>query len=123
MTVVSGREGSRSGLVPWLLSVLCSAAVMALLGCVCALLYPVLKELRELTVRGEDGAEQKMLGLWSVLVISVGVASLCSASSWVLTHLDSAHSSTQDRDEAGLGRGMAALNGVMAMATVVWSLS
>ncbi|XP_072308036.1 ADP-ribosylation factor-like protein 6-interacting protein 6 [Eucyclogobius newberryi] len=126
------REGSRGppgralGLV---LSLVSSALVLALVGCVAALLYPVLKELRGLRAKGADGTEQRMLGFWSVSALSLVVAGLCSASSWILTHLDSAHcrprphSSPQDSDGARLGYGMAVLNGAMAMVTVMWSLS
>ncbi|KAJ0009409.1 hypothetical protein NQD34_001111 [Periophthalmus magnuspinnatus] len=124
------RDSSRfSGVVGFVLSVLSAAVVLAVLGCVCGLLYPILKELRALRVKGEDGTEQKMLGFWSVLVISLLVASLCSASSWILMHLDSAHSRTRphisphDSDRVRLDYGMAALNGVMAMVTVIWGLS
>ncbi|KAJ0062420.1 hypothetical protein NL108_011028 [Boleophthalmus pectinirostris] len=124
------RESSRPGLVGLVLSVLSSTVVLAVVGCVCALLYPVLKELRQLRGKREDGTEQKMLGFWSILVISLVVAGVCAASSWILTHLDSSHNSRtrphgspQDSDGVGLDYGMAALNGVMAMVTVIWSLS
>lgn len=122
-------ESSRPGVVGLVLSVLSSALVLAAVGCVCALIYPVLKELRELTVKGEDGTEQRMLGFWSILALSLVVACLCSAFSFCLTHLDSTYSKTHpqgpppDSDRALLDYGMAVLNGVMAMFTVIWSLS
>uniref|UniRef100_A0A3P9BJ90 Uncharacterized protein n=1 Tax=Maylandia zebra TaxID=106582 RepID=A0A3P9BJ90_9CICH len=39
----------------------------------CALIYPILKELRAERVTGEDGTEEKMLGFWSLLVLSPGM--------------------------------------------------
>lgn len=122
-------ESSRPGVVSLVLSVLSSAVVLAAVGCVCALIYPVLKELRDLRVKGEDGTEQRMLGFWSILVLALVVAFLCSASSLCLIHLDSAHSRTspprpaQDRNGQHLDYGMAVLNGVMAMFTVIWGLT
>uniref|UniRef100_A0A3P9DTD8 Uncharacterized protein n=1 Tax=Maylandia zebra TaxID=106582 RepID=A0A3P9DTD8_9CICH len=53
----------------------------------CALIYPILKELRAERVTGEDGTEEKMLGFWSLLVLSVGC--ICCVFSWMLTYLDS----------------------------------
>uniref|UniRef100_A0A3P8NWD8 Uncharacterized protein n=1 Tax=Astatotilapia calliptera TaxID=8154 RepID=A0A3P8NWD8_ASTCA len=53
----------------------------------CALLHPILKELRAERVTGEDGTEEKMLGFWSLLVLSVGC--ICCVFSWMLTYLDS----------------------------------
>uniref|UniRef100_A0A8C6WSV0 ADP-ribosylation factor-like protein 6-interacting protein 6 n=1 Tax=Neogobius melanostomus TaxID=47308 RepID=A0A8C6WSV0_9GOBI len=122
-------ESSRPGVLGLGLSALCSAVVLAAVGCVCALIYPVLKELRELRVRGQDGTEQRMLGFWSILALSLVVTCLCSTCSLFLTHLDSAHSMTrpqglpQNSNGARLDYGMAVLNGVMAMFTVIWSLT
>uniref|UniRef100_A0A3P9DHV6 Uncharacterized protein n=1 Tax=Maylandia zebra TaxID=106582 RepID=A0A3P9DHV6_9CICH len=55
----------------------------------CALIYPILKELRAERVTGEDGTEEKMLGFWSLLVLSVLVGCICCVFSWMLTYLDS----------------------------------
>uniref|UniRef100_A0A3P9DQN9 Uncharacterized protein n=1 Tax=Maylandia zebra TaxID=106582 RepID=A0A3P9DQN9_9CICH len=55
----------------------------------CALLHPILKELRAERVTGEDGTEEKMLGFWSLLVLSVLVGCICCVFSWMLTYLDS----------------------------------
>uniref|UniRef100_A0A3P9B8A9 Uncharacterized protein n=1 Tax=Maylandia zebra TaxID=106582 RepID=A0A3P9B8A9_9CICH len=58
-------------------------------GFLCALIYPILKELRAERVTGEDGTEEKMLGFWSLLVLSVLVGCICCVFSWMLTYLDS----------------------------------
>uniref|UniRef100_A0A3P9D188 Uncharacterized protein n=1 Tax=Maylandia zebra TaxID=106582 RepID=A0A3P9D188_9CICH len=55
----------------------------------CALIYPILKELRAERVTGEDGTEEKILGFWSLLVLSVLVGCICCVFSWMLTYLDS----------------------------------
>ncbi|XP_075333576.1 ADP-ribosylation factor-like protein 6-interacting protein 6 isoform X3 [Odontesthes bonariensis] len=50
---------------PWLtviFSVLGSAVAVAAVGSLCALVYPVLKELRAERVTGENGIEERMLG-------------------------------------------------------------
>lgn len=130
---------SRNGPLPWsvvVLSVLGSAVAVAAVSCVCALIYPILKELRAETVRGEDGTEHRMLGVWSILVLSVLVGCICCVVSWTLTYLDSyqpgsvlgtqltlAHLRGVSGHGLHLGYGVAVLNGVMAMLTVIWSLS
>ncbi|XP_010791180.1 ADP-ribosylation factor-like protein 6-interacting protein 6 [Notothenia coriiceps] len=136
-----GRAGrsvtNRSGFKPWpvlVLSVLGSAAAAAAVGCVCALIYPILKELRAERVRGEDGTEQRMLGFWSILVLSVSVGCICCVFSWTLTYLDSYQPGIVSikpmkpahfRDASGfnMGFGVAVLNGIMSMLTVIWSLT
>uniref|UniRef100_A0A3P9CEJ9 Uncharacterized protein n=1 Tax=Maylandia zebra TaxID=106582 RepID=A0A3P9CEJ9_9CICH len=55
----------------------------------CTLLYPILKELQAERVTGEDGTEEKMLGFWSLLVLSVLVGCICCVFSWMFTYLDS----------------------------------
>ncbi|XP_041638076.1 ADP-ribosylation factor-like protein 6-interacting protein 6 [Cheilinus undulatus] len=118
------------------LSVLSSAAAMAAVGCLCAFIYPILKELRVERVKGEDGTEQRILGFWSILVLSVLAGSICCVFSWTLTYIDS-HQPGREipslltpadfRDVSGhslhMGYGVAALNGIMAMITVIWSLT
>nr|XP_020443639.1 ADP-ribosylation factor-like protein 6-interacting protein 6 [Monopterus albus] len=119
-----------------ILSVLGSAVVVAAVGFFCALIYPILKELRAEKVRREDGTEQRMLGFWSILVLSVLVGCICCSCSWSLTYFNlyqpgivfpaplvlvpfrdtSAHS-------FHMGYGVAVLNGIMAMLTVIWSLT
>ncbi|GLD64752.1 ADP-ribosylation factor-like protein 6-interacting protein 6 [Lates japonicus] len=55
---------SRNGPKRWsvvVLSVLGSAVAAAAVGCFCAFVYPILKELRAGRVRGEDGTEERIL--------------------------------------------------------------
>lgn len=138
-----GSEGrpftKRNGPKPWsvvVLSVLVSAVAVSAVGCVCALIYPILKELRSERVRVEDGTEEWMLGFWSILVLSVLVGCICCVFSWTLTYLDSYQPGmvlatpltlAHFRDVSGhgfhMGYGVAVLNGIMAMLTVIWSLT
>ncbi|KAM9327962.1 ADP-ribosylation factor-like protein 6-interacting protein 6 [Pholidichthys leucotaenia] len=130
----SGQQGVK----PWsvaVLSVLSSAAVMTAVGFCCALLYPIIKELRTERVRAEDGTEERMLGFWSILVLSVLVGCVCFIFSWTLTYLDSYQpgmvfptlSLPNFSDASGnglhLSYGVAVLIGLMSMLTVMWSLS
>ncbi|XP_044044339.1 ADP-ribosylation factor-like protein 6-interacting protein 6 isoform X1 [Siniperca chuatsi] len=148
VTVIS-REGpggsarrpftNQNGPKPWsvvVLSVMGSAVAVAAVGCFCALIYPILKELRAERVRGEDGTEERMLGFWSILVLSVLVGCICCVFSWTLTYLDSYQPGmvfptpltlAHFRDVSGHGfhmsYGVAVLNGIMAILTVIWSLT
>ncbi|KAG7502238.1 ADP-ribosylation factor 6-interacting 6 [Solea senegalensis] len=113
------------------LSVLSSAVFVAAVGCFCALVYPIMKELRAERVRGVDGTEERILGFWSILVLSVLVGSICCVLSWTLTYLDSyqagslALSLFRDASDQGflMDYGVVVLNGIMAMLTVIWSLT
>ncbi|XP_039997805.1 ADP-ribosylation factor-like protein 6-interacting protein 6 [Xiphias gladius] len=116
------------------LSALGSAVSVAAAGCVCALVYPILKELRAVRVRGEDGTEERVLGFWSILVLSVLAGCICCVFSWTLTYLDSYQPGmapptplARFRDVSGhglhMGYGVVVLNGIMAMLTVIWSLT
>ncbi|XP_008278000.1 ADP-ribosylation factor-like protein 6-interacting protein 6 [Stegastes partitus] len=118
------------------LSVLASAVTVAAVGCFCALVYPIVKELRAERVRGEDGTEQRMLGFWSILVLSVLVGCICCVLSWTFTYLNSyqpgmvfptlltlAHFRDGSGHDFHMSYGVAVLNGIMAMLTVIWSLS
>ncbi|XP_068612582.1 ADP-ribosylation factor-like protein 6-interacting protein 6 [Brachionichthys hirsutus] len=130
---VKGRRRRIAGPGRWglsALSVVGSAVVVAAVGCLCALLYPILQELRTDRVRGQDGTEQRILGFWSVSVLSVTAGCVCSVVSWTLNHLDGHRAGSvlplaNVRDEAAfdLGSGLALLNGLAAALTVVWSLS
>ncbi|XP_029379073.1 ADP-ribosylation factor-like protein 6-interacting protein 6 isoform X1 [Echeneis naucrates] len=138
---MSGQEvgggAARSGPRRWSavgVSVLGSAACVAAAGCVCALIYPILKELRAGRLRAEDGTEQRILGFWSVLVLSICVGSICFISSWTLSYLDSFQPGTEfpslldmSRDTSGrhfhFGYGVVVLNGIMGMITVIWTLT
>ncbi|XP_029379081.1 ADP-ribosylation factor-like protein 6-interacting protein 6 isoform X2 [Echeneis naucrates] len=120
---MSGQEvgggAARSGPRRWSavgVSVLGSAACVAAAGCVCALIYPILK------------------GFWSVLVLSICVGSICFISSWTLSYLDSFQPGTEfpslldmSRDTSGrhfhFGYGVVVLNGIMGMITVIWTLT
>ncbi|XP_029942247.1 ADP-ribosylation factor-like protein 6-interacting protein 6 [Salarias fasciatus] len=119
-----------------LLSALASAAVVSAAGVFCAFCYIILKDLRADRVRREDGTEERMLGFWSILVLSVLAGCICCSLSCILTYLDSygpdgasptSWSPTHCRDVSGqecyVSYGVALLNGIMAMLTVVWSLS
>ncbi|XP_034533653.1 ADP-ribosylation factor-like protein 6-interacting protein 6 isoform X2 [Notolabrus celidotus] len=129
-TPAPGRPvSSRIGPKQWsytALSVLGSAVSVSAVGCLCALIYPILKELRAERVRGDDGTEQRMLA---------GCA--CCVFSWSLTYLNSHQPSRESpthllkpadiRDISAPGfhmsYGVAVLNGIMAMLTVIWSLT
>uniref|UniRef100_A0A3P9BJE4 Uncharacterized protein n=1 Tax=Maylandia zebra TaxID=106582 RepID=A0A3P9BJE4_9CICH len=50
--------------------------------------WQLLQLLRVERVTGEDGTEEKMLGFWSLLVLSVLVGCICCVFSWMLTYLD-----------------------------------
>ncbi|KAM4710924.1 ADP-ribosylation factor-like protein 6-interacting protein 6 isoform 2-T3 [Anableps anableps] len=87
----SGRPRS-SGLAPWLtvtVSVVGSAAAVVAVGVLCALFYPILRELRAERLRGENGTEERMLGFWSILLISAVAGCSSCIFSWTLTYLDS----------------------------------
>lgn len=125
------RKGPRVWCV-FVLSVLSSVVVAIAVGCLCALLYPILRELRVERVIGPDGTEERMLGFWSILILSVIVGCIISFFSWILTYLDSDQpgmvslTHTHFRDLFGpsfhLDYGAAVLNGAMALLTIIWSL-
>ncbi|XP_030009675.1 ADP-ribosylation factor-like protein 6-interacting protein 6 [Sphaeramia orbicularis] len=131
-----GQSVSKPRPFVFLVSVVGSAVAVAAVGCFCALLYPILKELRAERVRGQDGTEQRILGFWSILVLSLLVGYICCVLWWTLAYLDSYRPGsgfqnpltlTHFRDSSGHGfhldYGMAVLNGVMATLTVIWSLT
>ncbi|KAG7236098.1 hypothetical protein INR49_001379, partial [Caranx melampygus] len=126
-------RAARCGPVRWSLvglSMLGSAVSVATVGCFCALIYPILKELRSHRLRREDGTEERMLGFWSILVLSVLAGCIFCISSWTFTYLDSpppggtiaapldrAHTGDQPASDFHMGYSVAVLNGVMAMLT------
>ncbi|XP_019957876.1 ADP-ribosylation factor-like protein 6-interacting protein 6 [Paralichthys olivaceus] len=118
------------------LSALGSAACVSAVGCLCAFIYPILKELRAGRVRGEDGTEERILGFWSILLLSVLVGCICCVFSWTITYLDSYQPGmvflsplalAPRRDVSDhrfhMGYGVVVLNGIMAMLTVIWILT
>ncbi|XP_030607550.1 ADP-ribosylation factor-like protein 6-interacting protein 6 [Archocentrus centrarchus] len=131
----SSRRGPEPRPAAAALSVLGAAGAVAAVGCFCALVYPIIKELRAERVRGEDGREERMLGFWTILVLSAVVGCICCVFSWTLTYLDSYQPGMafptlltlphfRDVYDHGfhMGYGVAVLNGIMAMLTAIWSL-
>ncbi|XP_034029320.1 ADP-ribosylation factor-like protein 6-interacting protein 6 isoform X2 [Thalassophryne amazonica] len=123
---------------PWtvvVLSALCSAVSVAAVGSVAAFLYPILRDLRAERVTRQDGTEVRMLGFWSIMVVSLSAGCVCSIFSWIIIYLDSYQpgmvitkprflSYFRRESEHGfhLGYCVAVLNGIMATLTVLWSL-
>uniref|UniRef100_A0A1A8L7L2 ADP-ribosylation-like factor 6 interacting protein 6 n=1 Tax=Nothobranchius pienaari TaxID=704102 RepID=A0A1A8L7L2_9TELE len=136
---MSGERSTWDGLRPWfgsVVSVLCSALLVTAVGFFCALVYPILKELRSERVGGQNGAGERILGFWSILVLAALVGCICCIFSWTLTYLDLQQPGVKfppppslehfrDITDHGfnVSYGVAALNGVMALLTVIWSLS
>nr|XP_015813341.2 ADP-ribosylation factor-like protein 6-interacting protein 6 [Nothobranchius furzeri] len=136
---MSGERSTWVGLRPWfgsVVSVLGSALLVTAVGFFCALVYPILKELRSERVGGQNGAGERILGFWSILVLAALVGCICCVFSWTLTYLDLQQpgvkfppppSLEHFRDVTDHGfnvsYGVAALNGVLALLTVIWSLS
>ncbi|GLD59979.1 ADP-ribosylation factor-like protein 6-interacting protein 6 [Lates japonicus] len=69
---------------------------------------------------------------WSILVLSVLVGCICCISSWTLTYLDSYQPGMVFPTPLALAQfsrgfhmtyGVVVLNGIMAMLTVIWSLT
>ncbi|XP_040037591.1 ADP-ribosylation factor-like protein 6-interacting protein 6 [Gasterosteus aculeatus] len=123
-----GTSVPRDGRRPWsgvALSVLGSALVVVAGGFFCALVYPILRELKA------DWTEDRMLGFWSILALSLLVGCICCVLSCTLTCLDSyptttvtpAHLRALSDQDVHLGYGVAVVNGLMAMLTVIWSLT
>ncbi|XP_061640914.1 ADP-ribosylation factor-like protein 6-interacting protein 6 [Phyllopteryx taeniolatus] len=117
------------------LSVVVSAVVVLAVGAFYAVLDPILQELRAGRVKEEDGAEVRMLGFWSILVLSVLTGLSCCVFSWTLTYLNYYKpglvpptlltllcSDKHERDFL-LDYGVALLNGTMATFTVIWNLT
>uniref|UniRef100_A0A3P9I7J9 ADP-ribosylation factor-like 6 interacting protein 6 n=1 Tax=Oryzias latipes TaxID=8090 RepID=A0A3P9I7J9_ORYLA len=108
------------------LSVVGSAVAVAAVGCLCALFYPLFRAIRASS------------GFWSILVLSLFGGCVCWLGSWTLTYLhrhqprmafptELTSFLLSSRDVSGhavcMDYGMAFLNGVMGMLTVVWYLS
>ncbi|XP_010884429.1 ADP-ribosylation factor-like protein 6-interacting protein 6 [Esox lucius] len=131
------RFWTNKGLWPArILSVLGSVAVVSIFGFLCAFLYLILEELRTERVIQKDGSEVRLLGFWSILVMSLTAGICCCAFTWTMTYFDSFEPGTFPptplspghlRRGSGhsfhAGYSVAVLNGIAAAVTVVWSLT
>ncbi|XP_030639237.1 ADP-ribosylation factor-like protein 6-interacting protein 6 [Chanos chanos] len=118
------------------LSMLCCIVILLLVALFFAFLYIILKDLRTARIIAEDGSEVRILGFWSLLVLSSLAGISCCSFSWTLTYFDSFEpgtfpptplSPTRLRRLTGhsfhLGYNMAILNGIVAALTVIWCLT
>ncbi|KAJ8350232.1 hypothetical protein SKAU_G00253620 [Synaphobranchus kaupii] len=117
-------------------SMLCCIVILSVVAFLLAFMYLILKELHSERLITEDGSEIKLLGFWSLLVLSTVAGISCCSFSWTLTYFDSFEpgmfpptplSPARQRKMTGhsfhMGYSMAILNGVVAGLTVVWCLS
>ncbi|XP_067314427.1 ADP-ribosylation factor-like protein 6-interacting protein 6 [Pseudorasbora parva] len=117
-------------------SVLCSIVIVSFIAVVISFLYIVLKDLRAERITTEDGSEVRLLGFWSILVLSSVAGVLCCSFSWTLTYFDSFEpgmfpptplSSAKLKRMTGhsfhMGYSMAILNGIVAALTFIWYLT
>ncbi|XP_077466471.1 ADP-ribosylation factor-like protein 6-interacting protein 6 [Stigmatopora argus] len=136
--VRGGSVKHRTGCKTWTLvvmSLVVSALVVAAVGLLCALVDPVLQELRTAGVKEENGTKAKMLGFWSILVLSVFAGVSCCCFSLIMTYLNSYKPgiapptilSLLCRDKINpdllLNYSVAVLNGSMATLAVIWNLT
>uniref|UniRef100_A0A8D3ABN4 Uncharacterized protein n=1 Tax=Scophthalmus maximus TaxID=52904 RepID=A0A8D3ABN4_SCOMX len=115
------------------LSALGSAVTVAAVGCLCAFIYPILTGNRARACVCVCVCVCVCAGFWSVLLLSLSAGCICCAFSWTLTYLDSYQPGTlvptlaHLRYVSGHGflmdYGVVVLNGIMAMLTVIWSLT
>ncbi|XP_016418910.1 ADP-ribosylation factor-like protein 6-interacting protein 6 [Sinocyclocheilus rhinocerous] len=119
-----------------LVAVLCSVVVVSFIAVLISFLYIVLKDLRTERITIEDGSEVRLLGFWSILVLSSVAGILCCSFSWTLTYFDSFEpgmfpptplSSARLKRMTGhsfhMGYSMAILNGIVAALTLIWYLT
>ncbi|XP_067229380.1 ADP-ribosylation factor-like protein 6-interacting protein 6 [Chanodichthys erythropterus] len=117
-------------------SVLCSIVIVSFIAVLISFLYIVLKDLRTERITTEDGSEVRLLGFWSILVLSSVAGVLCCSFSWTLTYFDSFEpgmfpptplSSARLKRMTGhsfhMGYSMAILNGIVAALTFMWYLN
>ncbi|XP_073708212.1 ADP-ribosylation factor-like protein 6-interacting protein 6 [Garra rufa] len=117
-------------------SVLCSVVIVSFIAVLVSFLYIVLKDLRVERITTEDGSEVRLLGFWSILVLSSVAGVLCCSFSWTLTYFDSFEpgmfpptplSSARLKRMTGhsfhMGYSMAILNGIVAALTLIWYLT
>ncbi|XP_057683822.1 ADP-ribosylation factor-like protein 6-interacting protein 6 isoform X2 [Corythoichthys intestinalis] len=91
-------------------------------------------KLRAGRVKEESGAEARMLGFWSILVLSIFAGLSCCFFSWTLIYLNSYKPGTvpptlltllcrdKNNKDLLLDYGVAVLNGSMATLAVIWNL-
>ncbi|MCI4375761.1 hypothetical protein PGIGA_G00112930 [Pangasianodon gigas] len=116
-------------------SMLCCLLVVSFIAVLSSFLYVILKDLRAEKVTSEDGTEVRLLGFWSMLVLSSLAGVLCCSFSWTLTYFDSFEpgmfpptplSPAKFRQMTGhsfhMGYSMAILNGIVAGLTFFWCL-
>ncbi|XP_016093685.1 ADP-ribosylation factor-like protein 6-interacting protein 6 [Sinocyclocheilus grahami] len=72
-----------------IVAVLCSVVIVSFIAVLISFLYIVLKDLRAERITTEDGSEVRLLGFWSILVLSSVAGVLCCSFSWTLTYFDS----------------------------------
>uniref|UniRef100_A0A8C2IN77 ADP-ribosylation factor-like 6 interacting protein 6 n=2 Tax=Cyprinus carpio TaxID=7962 RepID=A0A8C2IN77_CYPCA len=119
-----------------IISVLCSVVIVSFIAVLISFLYIVLKDLRAERITAEDGSEVRLLGFWSILVLSSVAGVLCCSFSWTLTYFDSFEpgmfpptplSSARLKRMTGhsfhMGYSMAILNGIVAALTLIWYLT
>ncbi|XP_072539810.1 ADP-ribosylation factor-like protein 6-interacting protein 6 [Salminus brasiliensis] len=117
-------------------SMLCCIFVFSFIAVLVSFLYIILKDLRAERITTDDGAEVRLLGFWSMLVLSSVAGVLCCSFSWTLTYFDSFEpgmfpptplSPAKLRKMTGhsfhMGYSMAILNGIVAALTVIWYLT
>ncbi|KAL6456039.1 hypothetical protein MHYP_G00358900 [Metynnis hypsauchen] len=117
-------------------SMLFCLVIFSFIAVLVSFLYIILKDLRAEKITTEDGAEIRLLGFWSMLVLSSLAGVLCCSFSWTLTYFDSFEpgmfpptplSPAKLRKMTGhsfhMGYSMAILNGIVAALTVIWCLT
>ncbi|XP_066522701.1 ADP-ribosylation factor-like protein 6-interacting protein 6 [Hoplias malabaricus] len=117
-------------------SMICCLVIFSFIAVFVSFLYIILKDLRAEKITTEDGAEVRLLGFWSMLVLSSLAGVLCCSFSWTLTYFDSFEpgmfpptplSPVKLRKMTGhsfhMGYSMAILNGIVAALTVIWCLT
>lgn len=118
------------------LSIILCIMVASMIALFFSFVYLVLKDLKTEKLIREDGTEVKLLGFWSLLILSSLAGISCCSFSWTLTYFDSYDlgtfpptplSSSRVRRMTGhsfhMGYSMAILNGIVAAFTVIWCLS
>ncbi|XP_026860458.2 ADP-ribosylation factor-like protein 6-interacting protein 6 isoform X2 [Electrophorus electricus] len=72
-----------------ILSVLCCLVIFLFIGVLASFLYIILKDLRAERTTTPDGTEVRLLGFWSMFILSSLAGLLCCSFSWTLTYFDS----------------------------------